>query len=102
MVVWPGAGIMEDRTRFFDIMSFRPVDRVPNHELAPWSQTYDRRLSEGLPRDTLYENRFEGEPHFGLDHRALKPIKTRILPGLSTRCSGRTTGMWRVATRTAS
>jgi hypothetical protein len=57
------------------------VDRLPNHELAPWSQTYDRRLSEVLPLDTLYENWFEGEPYFGLDRRSFKPIKVGMLPG---------------------
>jgi uroporphyrinogen decarboxylase len=72
---------MNDRGRFLDIMAFRPVDRAPNYELALWSQTYDRWLTEGLPRDTLYQNWFEGEPYFGLDRRAFTPITIWMLPG---------------------
>lgn len=70
-----------DRGRFLDIMAFRPVDRIPNYELALWSQTYDRWLAEGLPRDTLYQNWFDGEPYFGLDRRAFTPIDIGMLPG---------------------
>ena len=72
---------MNDRERFLDIMAFRPVDRVPDYELALWSQTYDRWVAEGLPRDVLYQNWFDGEPYFGLDRRAFTPINIWMLPG---------------------
>lgn len=71
---------MTDRERFLRLMAFEPVDRVPNYELALWPQTYERWLSEGLPRDTLYQNWFEGEPYFGLDRRGFAPIGIRMLP----------------------
>jgi uroporphyrinogen decarboxylase len=72
---------MTDRERFMRIMTFDPVDRVPNYELALWSQTYDRWLAEGLPCGVLYQNWFDGEPYFGLDRRAFAPIDVRMLPG---------------------
>jgi hypothetical protein len=72
---------MDDRERFTKIMAFSPVDRIPNYELALWSQTYDRWLAEGLPRDTLYQNWFDGEPYFGLDRRAFTPVNIWMLPG---------------------
>ena len=55
---------MNDRERFLAIMDFKPVDRVPNYELAVWGQTIDRWYSEGMPPDVAYWNWFEGEPCF--------------------------------------
>jgi uroporphyrinogen decarboxylase len=72
---------MNDRERFLALMAFRPVDRVPNYELALWSQTYDRWLAEGLPGDVLYQNWFEGEPYFGLAPRAFAQVSIAMLPG---------------------
>ena len=39
---------MTSRQRFLNVMEYKPVDRVPNHEAGVWTQTLDRWVSEGL------------------------------------------------------
>ena len=61
-------------------MRFEEVDRVPNYELAIWGQTEERWYGEGMPRDALHLNWFEGEPYFGLERRAFAPLDAKTLP----------------------
>ena len=39
---------MTERERFLALMEYKPVDRVPNHEVGVWEQTKDRWEQEGL------------------------------------------------------
>ena len=67
---------MDIRTRFQNVMAFRPVDRLPMWEWASWwDQTLERWWGEGLPEDLTepYDIReyFGQDPHrqFGLSPR---------------------------------
>lgn len=71
---------MDGRERFFRIMEFKEVDRLPNYELALWGQTVERWFSEGMPRDAVYLNWFEGESYFKIDRRAFAPISISMIP----------------------
>lgn len=71
---------MTDRELFHKIMNFEPVDRVPNYELGCWGQTYERWHDEGMPREALYYNWFEGEPFFNLARRGFAHINLGMLP----------------------
>jgi hypothetical protein len=33
---------MTSRERFIAVMEYKPLDRVPNHEVGVWGQTVDR------------------------------------------------------------
>ena len=61
-------------------MAFEETDRVPNYELGLWPQTVDRYYDEGLPRDVLHLNWFDGEPYFKVDRRAFAPINVTMVP----------------------
>jgi hypothetical protein len=37
---------MTDRERFINVMEYKPVDRVPNHEIGVWIQTIERWKNE--------------------------------------------------------
>ena len=57
---------MAPRERFRRLMSFRPVDRLPVIEWAPWwDQTIRRWHGEGLPEDLT--DPVDIQRHFGLD-----------------------------------
>ncbi len=71
---------MNHLDRFHKVMNFETVDRVPNYELGVWPQTVDRWISEGLPRDQVYWNWFEGEPYFQIDRRGFAPVYTGMCP----------------------
>jgi len=71
---------MTDRERLNRILSFQEVDRIPNYELGCWGQTIERWHSEGLPRDVVYWNWFEGEPFFHLAKRGFACIDTHMVP----------------------
>ncbi len=74
---------MNDRERFERVMRFASVDRVPNYELGMWGQTVERWTAEGMPRDAVYLNWFEGEPHYRLDRRAFAGLNTGMIPGFT-------------------
>jgi uroporphyrinogen decarboxylase len=66
---------MNDRERFDRILSFRPVDRGVNFELALWGQTLDRWWDEGLPQDVHIGTLLEGNEFFGLLRVGYLPLR---------------------------
>ena len=57
---------MTNRERFKAIMDFRPFDRLPVVEWAPWwDKTIERWRGEGLPKGLAW--RYDIAEHFGLD-----------------------------------
>ncbi len=58
---------MTQKQRFVNWMTFRPVDRPPNMEIAVWGQTRERWLREGMPAacNTAFMHR--GDAWFGLE-----------------------------------
>lgn len=75
---------MNDRERFRRVMTFREVDRRPNHELGLWGQTVERWEREGMPMDAVYLDWFQGEPFFGIDRRAFAPVSADQIPPFET------------------
>ncbi|MGQ9629393.1 MAG: uroporphyrinogen decarboxylase family protein [bacterium] len=71
---------MNGRERLLRVMEFKDVDRLPNYELALWGQTVERWYDEGMPRDAVYLNWFEGEPYFKIERRAFAPINVGMVP----------------------
>lgn len=71
---------MTERERFLSVCEFKPVDRIPNHELNPWSQTIERWYHEGLPREALHGDFMSGEPFFHMDRRYFLPIWVQVSP----------------------
>ncbi|MFQ6043665.1 MAG: hypothetical protein ACE5PV_22655 [Candidatus Poribacteria bacterium] len=61
-------------------MRFKSVDRVPNHELGIWEQTYERWLKEGLPPDASLGDFFGGGGFFELDRRDFVDIAVHMIP----------------------
>lgn len=61
-------------------MAFESVDRAPDYELGLWGQTIERWFNEGMPRDMVYLNWFEGEPYFNLDRRGFAHINISVAP----------------------
>jgi uroporphyrinogen decarboxylase len=74
---------MTMRDRFIDCCKFEPVDRVPNHELGLWGQTYDRWLTEGMPAWAMRDNWFEGIDYFGMDRREFVHVDLAMMPGFT-------------------
>ena len=72
---------MNERERLNAVLSFQTVDRLPNYEWGIWGQTLDRWHAEGMPRDVLYGDWFEGEPYFRLDRRAFAYVRIGFVPG---------------------
>ena len=68
------------RQRFLNCMEYRPVDRVPNHELGVWPQTRDRWEQEGLNRYLLHWDWFEGEEYFDMDPREFIDVRYDMRP----------------------
>jgi len=71
---------MTDRERFLAVMEYRPIDRVPNHELGVWGQTVERWKSEGMPEGRLHFDWFVGEDYFGMDRREFAPVNFGMIP----------------------
>lgn len=44
---------MDNRTRFLNVMAFKPVDEVPNYEVGVWPQTAERWRQTGMPAHAL-------------------------------------------------
>jgi hypothetical protein len=55
---------MNARERFLNVMEYKPVDQVPNHEVGVWTQTLDRWVSEGLNQFDLNWDWFTGTEIF--------------------------------------
>ena len=71
---------MTPRERFLALMEYRPLDRVPNHEVGVWGQTIDRWQQEGLEIYNLHWDWFTGEKYFGMDPREYIPVNFSMLP----------------------
>ena len=72
---------MNMRERFRNCLQFQPVDRVPNHELGLWGQTFERWRAEGMPEHAIREGWFEGIEYFGMDRREFLDIRLGMIPG---------------------
>ena len=75
---------MTDLERFLAAMEYRPVDRVPNHELGVWPQTIERWKTEGMPEDKLRFDWFAQEQYFGFDRREFIPVDFDMIPRFET------------------
>lgn len=72
---------MTERERFLAVMDYRPVDRVPNHELGVWPQTVERWRREAPEAvEGFTWNWFVGEPGLNLDHREYVPVYYGFIP----------------------
>lgn len=71
---------MTDRERFLALMEYKPVDRLPNHEVGVWEQTKDRWEQEGLNVHDLTWDWFTGCEYFDLDAREYIPVNFGMLP----------------------
>src|SRR3989304_7274544 len=67
--------------RFKAVMEYRPVDRLPNHEVGVWGQTMDRWQQEGLDIYNLHWDWFTGEEFLVMDAREFIPVNFGMLPG---------------------
>jgi len=75
---------MNERERFLQTMKFGTPDRVPNHELGIWGQTYERWIQEGLSPDASLGDFFHGGGFFELDKRDFINIAVHMIPGFKT------------------
>lgn len=71
---------MTFRQRFLNVMEYKPVDRVPNHEAGVWSQTLDRWVSEGLNKYDLTWDWFTGTEYFDMDPREFIDVNYGMIP----------------------
>ncbi|MBN2449344.1 MAG: hypothetical protein JXR77_03080 [Lentisphaeria bacterium] len=75
---------MTELERFRNCMEYRPLDRVPNHELGVWGQTRERWEQEAPDAvRSLRWDWFGGEEALGLDHREFIPVNYGFLPPFS-------------------
>lgn len=71
---------MTNRERFINVMEYKPVDRVPNHELAVWVQTRERWVKEGLNEYDLHWDWFTGEEYFEMDAKEYINVNYGMIP----------------------
>jgi len=72
---------MNDRERFLNYMSFRPVDRAPFMEMGFWTETLERWHHEGLPKWVTHDRHIEA--YLGLDlsfNRNWLPVNDEVYP----------------------
>ena len=81
---------MTDRERFIALMDYKPLDRVPNHELGVWPQTVERWMREGLPPGVMGFDWFRKEDYLGLDHREFISVNFDMIPLFETEVIERT------------
>ena len=75
---------MNERERFYALMEYQPLDRVPNHEVGVWAQTIDRWEEEGLNRYDLTWDWFTGCDYFQMDAREYIPVNYGMMPCFET------------------
>ncbi|MHB1462923.1 MAG: uroporphyrinogen decarboxylase family protein [Armatimonadota bacterium] len=68
------------RQRFLNVMEYQPVDRVPNHEVGVWPQTWDRWIHEGMNPAEHSASWFWGDPGFNLDPREYVRTNYQMVP----------------------
>jgi len=71
---------MTNRERFLALMDYKPLDRVPNHEVGVWTQTADRWTAEGLDPYNHNWDWFTGDPAFNLDVREYIWLNLGMVP----------------------
>jgi len=71
---------MTPRERFLAVMEYKPVDRVPNHEVGVWEQTIKRWEQEGLDTTRLHWDWFTGEEYFEMDPREYITVNFGMIP----------------------
>ncbi|MEA3336013.1 MAG: uroporphyrinogen decarboxylase family protein [Chloroflexota bacterium] len=71
---------MNHLERFFAVMAYQPVDRVPNWEAGVWPQTAERWEREGLDPSTMHWHWFPGEATIGLDPREFIAFSREMIP----------------------
>ena len=81
---------MTARERFLNVMAYKPVDRVPNHEVGVWPQTKARWISEGLNPYDLTWDWFTGTEAFNMDPREFIDVDYGMLPGFDWQLIERT------------
>jgi hypothetical protein len=84
-----GDNAMDNVQRFANVMSFRPVDRLPVVEWAPWwTQTLERWYGEGLPAELQDASAIRD--YLGLDsyRQMWFEVKSNICPDAEAYTSG--------------
>lgn len=71
---------MTPRQRFLNVMEYQPVDRVPNHEVGVWPQTWERWIHEGMNPAEHSASWFWGDPGFNLDPREYVRTNYQMVP----------------------
>ena len=75
-----GGGNMNERERFLNVMGYKPVDKVPNHELGVWEQTKERWKSEGLNEYDIQWDWFTGDEYFEMDAKEYFDVNFGMMP----------------------
>lgn len=71
---------MTPRQRFLNLMEYKPVDRVPNHEVGVWPQTWARWIQEGMDPTKHSASWFWGDDGFNLDPREYVRTNYQMVP----------------------
>ena len=71
---------MTERERFLNVMEYKPVDRVPNHEAGVWAQTKERWIKEGMSEFDVQWDWFTGDEYFGMDAREFFDVDYGMAP----------------------
>lgn len=71
---------MTERQRFINVMEYKPVDRVPNHEVGVWAQTKERWIREGMNEYDIQWDWFTGDEYFEMDAREFFNVNFDMLP----------------------
>jgi len=71
---------MTERQRFINVMEYKPVDRVPNHEVGVWAQTKERWIREGMNPYDIQWDWFTGDEYFNMDAREFFDVNFDMLP----------------------
>lgn len=72
---------MNHLERFYAVMDYQPVDRVPNWEMGVWPQTQERWETEGLDTSSIHWQWFPGEASLGMDPKEFVPFYKHLIPG---------------------
>jgi hypothetical protein len=81
---------MTGRERFLGVMEYKPVDRIPNHEVGVWPQTIERWKNEGLDVTKHNWNWFVGDEAFNMDLREYIPVNFGMVPSFTAEVLERT------------
>lgn len=71
---------MNHLERFYAVMDYQTVDRVPNWELGVWPQTKERWETEGLDTTRFHWQWFPGEAALGMDPKEFVLFYKGLIP----------------------